>query len=248
LIGINTFIISQTGGFAGMGFAIPQEIVQHTTETLIRDGKVNHGFMGVTIADVTPDNAKFFDVHKAVGAVVSDVNPDSPGAKAGLKTGDVITALNGKEVTDAGELQMEVTQKQAGDTVQLQVARDGKTLTVPVTLQPINAKQEHEVAQSGTGKGRWGLSLDNITPDVRNQLQLPENVHGAVIQKVKSGSPADNAGLQPGDVIVSVNRKETTSASDAAQALTSVPSGEDALVLVWSQGGKSFRVLHPSNG
>lgn len=248
LIGINTLLISQTGSFAGMGFAIPQQIVQHTTETLIRDGKINHGIMGVTIADVTPDNAKFFQMSKAVGAVVSDVNADSPGSKAGLKTGDVITAVNGKEVTDAGELQAEISQKQAGDTVQLQVARDGKTLNVPVTLAPLDSKGEHEVAQKGEGKGRWGISLGNLTPDVRNQLQLPENVSGAVVQDVRSGSPADTAQLQPGDVIVSVNRKPTTSASDAAAALKSVPDGQDALVLVWSQGGKSFRVLHPSNG
>jgi serine protease Do len=248
LIGINTFIISPTGSFAGMGFAIPEQIVQNTVNTLIRDGKVRHGFMGVTIADVTPDNAKFFQMNKAVGAIVSDVNPDSPGGKAGLKTGDVITALNGKEVADAGELQMEVTQKQAGDTIHLEVARDGKTINVPVTLEPLESKADHEVAQNGPGKGRWGMSLSNLTPDVRNQIQLPQNVQGAVIQDVRSGSPADNAGLQSGDVIVSVNRKPTTSASDAADALKSVPSGQDALVLVWSQGGNSFRVLHPSNG
>ncbi|HZY63111.1 MAG TPA: Do family serine endopeptidase [Edaphobacter sp.] len=248
LIGINTFIISPSGAFSGMGFAIPQAIAQNTVNTLIRDGKVRHGFIGVTISDVTPDNAKFFQMNKAVGAVVSDVSPDSPGAKAGLKTGDVITALNGKEVSDSGELQMEISQKQAGDTVQLDVARDGKTLHIPVTLQPQGGKADHEVAQSGSGKGRWGLSLGNLTPDVRNQLQLPDNVHGAVVQDVRSGSPADNAGLQAGDVIVSVNRKPTNSASDAAQALTSVPSGEDALVLVWSNGGNTFRVLHPSNG
>ncbi|QNI34272.1 Do family serine endopeptidase [Alloacidobacterium dinghuense] len=249
LIGINTFIISQSGGFAGMGFAIPQAIVQHTAETLIRDGQVHHGFMGVTIADVTPDNAKFFQMNKAVGAVVSDVSPDSPGGKAGLKTGDVITALNGKEVSDAGELQMEVSQKQAGDTIHLEVARDGKTLNVPVTLEPLGgSKGDHEVAQNGNGKGRWGLSLANITPDVRNQIQLPENVHGAVVQDVRSGSPADDAQLQPGDVIVSVNRKPISSASDAADAFKGVPSGQDALVLVWSNGGNSFRVLHPSNG
>jgi serine protease Do len=248
LIGINTFIISQTGGFAGMGFAIPQEIVQHTAETLIHDGKVRHGFMGVTIADVTPDNAKFFQMNKAAGALVSDVSPDSPGGKAGLKTGDVITALNGKDVTDAGELQMEVTQKQADDTINLEVARDGKTLNVPVTLEPLNAKPDHEVAQNGSGKGRWGLSLANLTPDIRSQIQVPENVHGAVVQDVRSGSPADYAQLQPGDVIVSVNRKPTTSASDAAKELGGVGSGQDALVLVWSNGGNSFRVLHPANG
>jgi serine protease Do len=248
LIGINTFIISPSGAFAGMGFAIPQQIVQHTVDTLIRDGKVNHGVMGVTIADITPDNAKFFQMNKAVGALVSDVSPDSPGSKAGLKTGDVITGFNGKEVSDAGELQAEVSQKQAGDTIQLEVARDGKTLNVPVTLAPLNDKGSREVAQNGEGKGRWGLSLGNLTPDLRNQIQAPQNVQGAVIQDVRSGSPADNAQLQPGDVIVSVNRKPTTSASDAADALKSVPSGQDALVLVWSQGGNSFRVLHPSNG
>src|SRR5579862_161613 len=207
LIGINTFIISPTGSFAGMGFAIPEQIVQHTVDTLIRDGKVNHGVMGVTIADVTPDNAKFFQMNKAVGALVSDVASDSPGSKAGLKTGDVITAFNGKEVSDAGELQAEVSQKQAGDTIQLGVARDGKTLNIPVTLAPLDGKGEHEVAQNGPGKGRWGMSLGSLTPDVRNQLQLPQNVQGAVIQDVRSGSPADNAGLQSGDVIVSVNRK-----------------------------------------
>lgn len=248
LIGINTFIISPTGSFAGMGFAIPEAIVQHTTETLIRDGKVRHGVMGVTIADVTPDNAKFFQMNKAVGAVVSDVSPDSPGGKAGVKTGDVITGLNGKEVSDAGELQMEVSQKQAGDTIHLEIARDGKTLNVPVTLEPLEPKADHEVAQNGPGKGRWGMSLANVTPDVRNQIQLPANVNGAVIQDVRSGSPADNAQLQPGDVIVSVNRNPVSSASDAAQALKGVADGQDALVLVWSNGGNSFRVLHPSNG
>jgi serine protease Do len=143
---------------------------------------------------------------------------------------------------------MEVTQKQAGDTIHLEIARDGKTLNVPVTLEPLNSKPDHEVAQSGNGKGRWGLSLANLTPDIRNQIQLPENVHGAVVQDVRSGSPADNAGLQPGDVIVSVNRKPTTSASDAANELGGVGSGQDALVLVWSNGGNSFRVLHPANG
>ncbi|MGC1299228.1 MAG: Do family serine endopeptidase [Alloacidobacterium sp.] len=248
LIGINTFIISPSGAFAGMGFAIPEQIVQSTVDTLIRDGKMNHGFMGVTIADVTPDNAKFFQLNKATGALVSDVSPDSPGGKAGLKTGDVITALNSKEVSDAGELQAEISEKQAGDTVHLEVTRDGKSLTVPVTLEPLASKAGHEVAQNGPGKGRWGMSLGNLTPDVRNQMQLPENVNGAVIQDVRSGSPADNAQLQPGDVIVSVNRKPTTSASDVADALKSVLSGQDALVLVWSNGGNSFRVLHPSAG
>jgi len=246
LIGINTFLYSPSGAFAGMGFAIPTQIAQPTVATLMRDGKVRHGYIGISIEDVTPDSAKFFDVKKAVGAVVSDVTPDSPGSKAGLKTGDVITGFDGKPVSDAGELQMETSQKQPGDTIHLQVLRDGKTIDVPVTLESANQGHEPIVAQSGSGKGRWGIGLADLTPDVRQQIEAPASVKGAVIQNVRPGSPADNAGLERGDIIVSVNRKPVSSASDVAQQLSSVPAGEDALVLVWSNGGTTFRVLHPS--
>jgi serine protease Do len=248
LIGINTFLYSPSGAFAGMGFAIPTQIAQPTVSTLMRDGKVRHGYIGISIEDVTPQNAKFFDVKKAVGALVSDVTPDSPGGKAGLKSGDVITELDGKPVSDAGELQMETSQKQPGDTVRLSVIRDGKTIDVPVTLESANGGHEQVVAQSGNGKGRWGIAMADLTPDVRQQIEAPASVHGAVIQNVREGSPADNAGLQRGDIIISVNRKPVASASDVAQQLSSVPAGQDALVLVWSNGGSTFRVLHPSEG
>jgi serine protease Do len=248
LIGINTFLISPTGAFSGMGFAIPTEVAQPVVQELIRNGKVEHGMMGVTISDVTPENARFFDMSKAEGALVTDVTPDSPGAKAGLKTGDVITSLNGKPVNDSGELQMKVGQNTPGTTINLEVSRGGKTVSVPVTLSSMNGSGKEEVAQSGNGKGRWGLGLADLTPELRQQIQAPENVTGAVVENVRSGSPADDAGLQQGDVIVSVNRKPVRSASDVAQALESVPQGQDALVLVWSNGGNTFRVLHPSQG
>jgi serine protease Do len=246
LIGINTFLISPTGSFSGMGFAIPTEVAEPIVNELIKSGHVEHGVMGVTISDVTPENAKFFDMHKAIGAVITQVNPDSAGEKAGLKTGDVITALDGKPVTDAGELQMRVGQQQPGTTIHLEISRSGNTLNVPVTLQAISGGSAEEVAQSGNGKGRWGLGLADLTPEVRQQVQAPQNVEGAVIENVRSGSPADDAGLQQGDIIVSVNRKPTHSASDVAAALQGVPQGQDALVLVWSNGGDTFRVLHSS--
>jgi serine protease Do len=248
LIGINTFLYSPTGTFSGMGFAIPTEIAEPTVDELIHNGKVEHGFIGISITDVTPENAKFFDVKKAVGAVVSEVTPDSPGSRAGLKTGDVIIALDGKPVSDAGELQMETTQKQPGDKIHLQVVRDGETLNIPVTLESAKGDAEQQVSQSKTGKGRWGLGLTDLTPDVRQEIQIPESVHGAVVQNVRSGSPADNAGLSRGDVIISVNRKPTATAAAVAGVLASVPPGQDALVLVWSNGGDSFRVLHPAQG
>jgi serine protease Do len=246
LIGINTFLISSNGSFSGMGFAIPTQIVEPTVETLIRDGKVSHGLIGIGISDVTPDNAKFFQMNSATGAVVNQVEPNSPGGKAGLRTGDVITKLNGQTVTDAGQLQMEVGQKRPGDTIQLEVMRDGKTTSVPVTLEAMGAATAGAGSGSEHGKGRWGLSLGDLNQGDRDQIQLPASVHGAVVEDVQPGSPADNAGLQRGDVILEVNRHSEQSAAETAKALSSIPKGEDALVLVWSNGGSTFRVLHPS--
>jgi serine protease Do len=250
LIGINTFLISNSGSFSGMGFAIPSQIVQPTVETLIRDGKVTHAFIGIQISDVTPDNAKFFQMNKAEGAVVSEVEPDTPGAKAGLHTGDVITELDGKPVTDAGQLQMTVGQKRPGDTIHLLVVRDSKPTSIPVTLEALGGGKGAETAAGEHGKGCWGLSLADLTPDVRDELQAQSQrtVHGAIVEDVQPGSPADNAGLQRGDVIVEVDRHAVKSAADVAQVLSSVPNGQDALVLVWSNGGSTFRVLHPPQG
>jgi len=249
VIGINTFLVSETGGFSGMGFAIPAQIVQPTVASLIKNGKVNHGYIGIGISDVTPDEAQFFHVNNASGAVVTQVEPDSPGAKAGLKVGDIITGLNGKTIGDAGELQVEVGESQPGATLHLKALRDGKTVEVPVTLEAMG-KSEHdnESADAGHGKPRWGLGLADLTPDLRQQLQAGEDVHGAVVEQVTPGSPADNAGLQNGEVITEVNRHPVNSAADVQKALTDVPKGSDALVLVWSNAGSSFRVLHSAQG
>ena len=189
VVGINTFLVSETGGFSGMGFAIPAQIVRPTVDSLIKYGKVSHGYIGIGISDVTPDEAKFFHVNNASGAVVTQVEPNSPGAKAGLKVGDVITELNGKAVSDAGELQVEVGQKQPGTTLHLKALRDGNSVDVPVTLEAMG-KGEHDnkSADASHAKPRWGLGLADLTPDVRQQLQADDDVHGAVIEQVTPGS------------------------------------------------------------
>jgi serine protease Do len=249
VVGINTFLVSPSGTFSGMGFAIPTQIVRPTVETIIRDGKVSHGRMGIGIADVTPENAKFFDQATATGGVVTQVEPDSPASKAGLQVGDVITEIDNQKVSDAGELQVLVGQRQPGTKVTLQVLRDGKSLTVPVTLEAMGNKPgESERSGKSEGKMRWGIGLGDLTPDVSQQLQAPQGIHGAVIEQVQPGSSADNAGLQRGDIILEVNRHKVHSASDVQQALSSVAKGDDALVLVWSNGGNSFRVLHSPEG
>ena len=250
VIGINTFLISSSGSFSGMGFAIPSQIVRPTVETLIRDGKVSHGHIGIGIADVTPENAKFFDQTIATGGVVTQVEPDSPGAKAGLEIGDVITEIDGQKVSDAGELQVLVGQKQPGTKIMLKVLRDGKSMSVAVTLEELgkSAAEGGENSGKGEGKMHWGIGLGNLTPELREQLQAPSQIHGAVIEQVQPGSSADNAGLQQGEVILEVNRHKVQSASDVQQALANVAKGQDALLLVWSNGGNSFRVLHSPEG
>jgi serine protease Do len=219
-------------------------------DELIRDGKVSHGYMGLGITDVTPENAKFFDSKDNRGAIVTQVEANSPAAKAGLKVGDLITSINGHEVSDAGQLQVMVGETRPGTTIKLAVNREGKTMEVPVTLEKMGARDhgEDESASNEAGKPRWGLGLEDMTPDVRQQLQAPDDVKGAVIERVLPGSPADNAGLQRGDVILSVNRHPTTSVSEVKKALGDVPKGQDALLLVRSNGGNTFRVLHSSEG
>jgi serine protease Do len=250
VIGINTFLVSASGSFSGMGFAIPSQIVRPTVETLIRDGKVSHGFMGIGISDVTPENSKFFNLTDAEGALVTQVESDSPAAKGGVKVGDVIRELDGQKIPDAGELQVEVGQKRPGTTIKRGIFRDGKNVTVPVTLEAMGArdKTDSEVSDAGHGKPRWGIGLADLDSNVRGQIQVPSDVHGAIVEQVTPGSSADDAGLQRGDVIVQVNRKDVQSAADVRQALESVPKGQDALLLVWSTGGSTFRVLHAPEG
>jgi serine protease Do len=246
VIGINTFLISPSGSFAGMGFAIPTQIARPVVDTLLKDGKIEHARIGVGINDVTPENATFFHLDNASGALVSQVEPDSPGAKAGLKVGDVIAELNGKKMENSGQLQAAISAQRPGSKVTLGVMRDGKSLNLPVTLESINKKSDETASNAGEsrGKARWGVGLENLNADLRDQLQLPSDVKGVVVTNVQPGSPADNAGISRGDVILEVNRHQVQTMEDVKRELGNVPAGKDAMVLIWSNGGSSFRVMH----
>ncbi|HEY2498578.1 MAG TPA: Do family serine endopeptidase [Candidatus Angelobacter sp.] len=246
VIGINTFLISPSGSFSGMGFAIPTQIARPVVDTLLKDGKIEHARIGVGINDVTPENASFFHLDNATGALISQVEPDSPAAKAGIKVGDVITELNGKKMENSGQLQAAISSQRPGNKVTLGLIRDGKSMSLPVTLEGLNKKSEETASNSGEshGKARWGVGLQNLNAELRDQLQLPENVKGVVVTDVQPGSPADNAGISRGDVILEVNRHQVQNAEDVKRELGNVPNGKDAMVLVWANGGSSFRVMH----
>jgi serine protease Do len=246
IIGINTFIISNSGSFAGAGFAIPAQVARATADQLIKNGKVEHGYLGIGMNDVTPDNAHFFNLDEASGAVVSQVTPDSPASKGGVQTGDVITRLNGEKMVNSGALQVAVSEMTPGTKIALGVIRDGKPVTLNLTVGELHGKTEvaenddHEGPQSG----KLGLAVSDLTPATRQRINLPEQVHGVVVESVRPASPADEAGIQPGDVIVEVNRKPAGSASEFANEVHKNGGGKDVLLLVWSRGNSSYRTIH----
>jgi serine protease Do len=253
LVGINTFIISDSGSFAGAGFAIPAQIAKATADQIIKTGSVHHGYLGISMNDVTPENAHFFNLTDATGAIVAQVTPDSPASHAGLQNGDVIQQLNGEKMLDGSALQMAIADVTPGTKVQLGILRNGHSQTVDLTVGEYHANAQvanNEGSDNGaTGNsGKLGLAMADLTPDVRQQLNIPDGVKGAAIANVRPGSPADDAGLQPGDVIVQVNKHDVDSANQAVTTVHSSPAGQDLLLLVWSRGGEGYRVIHPDQG
>jgi serine protease Do len=249
LVGINTFIISGSGSFAGAGFAIPSQIVRATAEALIKDGVVHHGYVGLSMNDVTPENAGFFNLPDASGAIVAQVVPDSPAAKAGVKSGDVLREVDGQKVANSSALQVVVSQIAPGRTVELGILRDGKPETIKVKVGEFSATAE-AAANDGDeqpGTGKLGLSLADLDDDARQQLNLPEKMKGVAVENVRPGSPADDAGLASGDVILEVNRHAVEDAQSFARQLHAAPAGKNLLLLVWSHGGSSYRVLHSAS-
>ena len=253
LIGINTFIISNNGSFAGAGFAIPAQIARATADQIIKTGGVHHGYLGVSLNDVTPDNAHFFNLKDASGAIVSQVSPSSPASAAGVENGDVIAQINGQPLLNSSALQLAIAEVTPGTKVQLGILRNGQPKTLSLTVGEYHAKGEvagndADPSQPGAKGGKLGVAMSDVTPDVRQQLNLPDDVKGAAIQSVRQGSPAEDAGLQPGDIIVQVNRRPVDSASAAVSSVKAVPAGQDVLLTVWSHGGTSYRVVHPDQG
>ncbi len=247
LVGINTFIISNSGSFAGAGFAIPSQIAKASADAIIKSGSVHHGYLGISMNDVTPDNASFFSLPDASGAIISQVTPDSPASRAGLQNGDVLRELNGKTIVNGSALQVAVTQIAPGNTIALGILRNGKPETLKVTVGAFHANNEvaDNAGAGAQNRGRLGLAVSDLTPDLRNQLRIPARVSGAAIQQVRPASPADDAGLAPGDVILEVDRRPVESADKFASAIHSIPADKNILLLVWSKGGTSYRVVRP---
>ncbi len=251
LVGINCSIITNSGQFAGAGFAIPSQMAKAISAQLIAHGKVEHGYLGIAMNDVSPENAHFFGLKDASGAIVAQVTPGSPASRAGLQQGDVITALNGQTISDSSALQVAVSEINPGTSITLNVLRNAQPLTEHLTVGEFHKDGQQVASNEGDGaaanSGKLGLAVGDLTSDARQQLQAPDDVHGAVVQNVRPGSPAEDAGLQPGDIIVQVDRKPTGSASQFVGQVKNDANNGDILLLVWSKGNASYRTIHPDS-
>jgi serine protease Do len=248
LIGINTAIFSRSGGNQGVGFAIPTDLARGVMESLIKYGKVTRGYLGVMIQDVNPSLAKEFNVKNDKGALVGDVVPDGPAAKAGLKSGDVIEKFDGKLVSDSRHLKIEVARVTPGETVPVEVLRDGSTKTIKVKVAELPGSEK--MAQNGGGDSDksdtlQGVAVTDLDSQARQQFHIPEHIKGAVVTQVDPDSAAAEAGLQTGDVIMEINRHTVASADDAVR-LTEHAKDRTTLLHVWSGNGSRYIVVDES--
>jgi serine protease Do len=247
LIGINTAILSRSGGNQGIGFAIPVNLARDEMQSLIKDGHVTRGYLGVMIQDLTPALAKEFKLKDATGALIGDVTPKGPAEKAGLKSGDLLVEFNGKKVADSRHLKLEVARTQPGQTVPVKILRDGTEKTLEVTVKTLPgteslAKNDKGSDDTGTLNG---VGVTDLDEQAREQLKVPETVKGAVVTEVKPDSAAAEAGLKPGDIIQEINRKPVKNAEEAVR-LTENPSDKTSLLRVWREGGSRFVVVDES--
>jgi serine protease Do len=246
LIGINTAIISgQGGGNQGIGFAIPMNMARNVMDQIVEHGKVIRGYLGVTIQGLDADMAKAFGLGQGGGALVGDVSPNSPAAKAGIERGDIILELNGQKLNSPNDLSVRISEMAPGTVAHLQVYRNGQTRDVNVTLGEFPEKPE---AVQGEGaqqpSGLQGLQVENLTPDVARQLGIRTSQMGVVVTAVDPSSQAAIAGIQTGDLIQEVNRTPVRNVNDYERAIAA-NANKPVLLLINRQGITHFVIVQP---
>jgi serine protease Do len=242
VIGINTAIASRSGGYMGIGFAIPSNLAKSIADQLMSSGEVTRGYLGIVIQDLTGDLAESFDLDTTQGILVAQVSPGSPAEEAGLEQGDVIVAYQGQAVTNVGAFRNQVSLTQPGTEARLTVVRDGEQTDLGVTLGTL------EGVQVATGDAvesaeEIGLSVQTMTPELARQFDM-EPGQGVVVTQVIPGSVADAAGIQAGMVILEINRNPVTSAEAFNRAIAAAGDEQRALLLIRTNGGQRFVVLN----
>ena len=248
LVGINSQILSPSGGNIGIGFAIPANMAKTVMDQLTRTGKVRRGMLGVTIQPLTSDLASSLGLSEVRGALVSSVRPDSPAERAGVRRGDVIVAFNGRPVTDSNSLRNEVASTQPGTEVTLAISRDNREQQVRATLAELPADRSNAAGDDSGGErsdtGKLGVRVEPLTPEVAARLNLPDGAQGLVVTDLDAIGPAADAGIQEGDVIEEVNRQPVRSGADL-QAAIQRAGARPLLLLINRRSDSLFLTVRP---
>lgn len=246
LIGINTAIFSRSGGYQGIGFAVPSNMVRLVMDQLIRNGRVTRGWIGVSIQELTPELAQEFGLTRTKGALVSDVAKDSPAGRAGIVRGDVILGLNGKEIRDVSSLRNMVAQSRAGSEIMLKILRSGKEFTVKVTIAELPREvaevQPDRLPHDTEARVLTGLTVMDLSREIVRQLGFDKDEKGVVVVRVEPGSPADDAEIKKGDIIKEINKKEIYNMEGFNRIATNIKRDQSVLLFV-NRGGKKFYVI-----
>jgi len=240
-----------SGGSQGVGLAVPSDLVSNVADSLVAHGKVVRGYIGIGIQDLTPGLADTFGLKVKAGALVTDVQPDSPGARAGLKSGDVITAVNSQPVDSASRLSLAVGETAPGTRLALNVIRNGASESIDVTTSSkIGGARPGDDSSAASTDDQGvlnGVDVSDIDAGARRDLNFPERLSGAVITRVDPESASARAGMREGDVILEINRKPVASAKDAVDLCSGAPSRR-TLVKLWSHGNIIYVVVDETGG
>lgn len=240
-VGINTAIFSPTGGSIGIGFAIPIAMIKEVLPQLKERGQVTRGWLGVAIQPITPELGKKFSLKQANGALVSDVMEGSPAEQAGIKQGDVVVEFNGKKVKSSTELPHIVASTPVGKEVAMKVIRDGAELTLQVKIGELKEEQVAAMTSSSP-KTKLGIDIQELNPALSRKFGI-KGEKGVVITEVEPDSPGDAAGLQPGDLILEINRMKVTTVNQVRRVLEKTKPDEPTLLLVKRDGGTRYVVI-----
>ena len=249
VVGVNTAILSPTGGSVGIGFAIPSNLVKDVVGQLRTAGHVTRGFIGIESQPVTDAIGPGLGLDKgARGALIAAVAPDSPAAKAGLQPGDIVQSVGGTKVTSPHDLALAVAAVKPGQATDVVIMRDGtaKTISVAVAEMP-EQRATADAGPSAPGERNIGVALAPLSPELRARLEVPEGTNGAVVAEVRPDSPADQAGLKQGDVVVGVGSKPVTSPAEAVTAIRSANrAGKGVALRVVREGHARFLAVPPT--
>jgi len=240
VVGLNTAIYSRSGGYMGIGFAIPVNMVKFVKDQLIENGSITRGFLGVLIQNLTPDLAESFGLEDGIGILIGEVSEDSPASKGGLESGDVIVKFEGQPVEEVGSFRSRIASTPPGEKVRLEIIRDGKRITKRVEIGTLD-EQSAVVKSTPSGtQMKMGLTVQNLTDEIAARLGYDEET-GVVVTEVENGSAAAAAGLKPGVLIKEVNRKPVQNTREFTKAMKDADPDKPVLLLV--QDGEYSRFV-----